>query len=435
MRRLILALCLLMPGLAARAEVTIEEVTSPGGITAWLVQEPSIPFLSLEIRIRGGAALDLPGKRGATNLMMATLEEGAGDLDARAFQAQRESLAASFGFDLGDDAVVISAQMLTENRDQAVDLLRLALVSPRFDQDAIDRVRAQVQAIIESDAVDPSSIAGDTFFAAAFPNDPYGSSLNGTVESVGGLTRDDILAAHRNALVRDRIYVGAVGDITPEELGLLLDRLLGDLPTGSVDLPAEVPYRLPGGQSVVNFDTPQSVVFFGQAGLDRDDPDFFAAHILNHILGGGGFESRLMQEVREERGLTYGIGSFLVSRDRSDMWLGSFASSNATVAEAIDIVRAEWARIAAEGVTAEELEVAKTYVTGEYPLRFDGNSSIAEILVGMQMIGLPRDYVLNRNDYMNAVTLDDINRVARERLSADALYFVVVGQPEGLTGG
>jgi zinc protease len=427
--RLLLALALILSPLVARAEVTIQQVTSPGGIEAWLVNEPSIPFLALEIRIRGGSNLDAPGQRGATNLMMALIEEGAADMDARAFQEAREGLAASFSFEAWDDAVAISAQMLTENRDQAVDLLRAALITPRFDQDAIDRVRSQVQSIIAQDAVDPDSIAGDTFFAAAFPGHPYGSDRNGTAESLAALTRDDILAAHRNALVRDRIYVGAVGDISADELGLLLDRLLGDLPTGGPALPGDFPYQMPGGLTVVDFATPQSVAFFGQRGIDRDDPDFFAAHILNHILGGGSFESRLMQEVREERGLTYGIGTYLVSRDHSDMILGSVASSNETVAEAIEVIRAEWARMAEAGVTAEELATAKTYITGEYPLRFDGNAAIAEILVGMQMIGLPPDYVLNRNSYIEAVTLEEINRVASELLDPAGLHFVVVGQP------
>lgn len=432
MLRLALALVLTLTAIPARAEVTIEEVVSPGGIRAWLVQEPSIPFAALEIRIRGGANLDLPGKRGAINLMVALLEEGAADMDARAFQQAREALAADFGFDVYDDAVSISARFLTENRDQAIDLLRQALVQPRFDQDAIDRVRAQVLSIIDSDALDPDRIAGDVLFDMAYGEHPYGSDINGTAETVTGLTRDDIVTAQRISLTRDRIFVGAVGDITPEALGTLLDTLLGDLPPEGPPLPDEAPYALPGGVTVVDFDTPQSVALFAQTGIERDDEDFFAAHILNHILGGGGFESRLMQEVREKRGLTYGIGTYLVPKDLSATILGSVASSNATVAQAIDVIRDEWARMASQGVTQAELDAAKTYITGEYPLRFSGNAPIAEILVGMQMIGLPPDYVVNRDDYINAVTLEDLNRVAAELLDPEGLHFVVVGQPEGL---
>lgn len=432
MKRLFLLLALLAAPLALRAEVAIQQITSPGGIDAWMVESPDIPFLALEIRIRGGANLDDPARRGATNLMMGLIEEGAGDLDAQAFQTAREELAAQFSFRAFDDSISVSAKVLTENRDEALALLRLALTAPRFDQDAVDRVRAQVIAGIESDALDPDSIASATFYAAAFPDHPYGSDLSGTVETVSALTRDDLIAAHRAAFVRDRVYVAAVGDITAAELGPLLDELLGGLPADGPPLPEWVPFGLAGGVTVVDFPSPQSTALFGHAGIKRDDPDYFAAHILNHILGDGGFESRLMQEVREKRGLTYGIGTFLVPRDYSEMILGSVASANETMAEAIDVIRAEWARLATEGITQEELDAAKTYITGEYPLRFDGNAEIATIMVGMQMLGLPPDYVINRNDYMNAVTLADVNRVAAELLDPGALHFTVVGQPVDL---
>lgn len=432
MKRLFLLLALLATPLALRAEVAIQQITSPGGIDAWMVESPDIPFLALEIRIRGGANLDDPARRGATNLMMGLIEEGAGDFDAQAFQTAREELAAQFSFRAFDDSISVSAKVLTENRDEALALLRLALTAPRFDQDAVDRVRAQVIAGIESDALDPDSIASATFYAAAFPDHPYGSDLSGTVETVSALTRDDLIAAHRAAFVRDRVYVAAVGDITAAELGPLLDELLGGLPADGPPLPEWVPFGLTGGVTVVDFPSPQSTALFGHAGIKRDDPDYFAAHILNHILGDGGFESRLMQEVREKRGLTYGIGTFLVPRDYSEMILGSVASANETMAEAIDVIRAEWARLATEGITQEELDAAKTYITGEYPLRFDGNAEIATIMVGMQMLGLPPDYVINRNDYMNAVTLADVNRVAAELLDPGALHFTVVGQPVDL---
>jgi zinc protease len=429
MRYLILTIALLFAS-AVRAEIAIEEVRSPGGIAVWLVEEPSIPFVAIEIRVRGGANLDDPAKRGATNLMTALLEEGAGNLDARAFQQALESLAATFSFRAFDDSLAVSARFLTENRDEAVDLLRLALTQPRFDADAIERVRAQVLVGIESDAKDPQSIASARFNAAAFGDHPYGSAIDGTVETVSALTRDDLIAAHQATLTRDRIYVSAVGDITATELGLLVDELLGDLPAEGPPLPPSVVFGLEGGETIVPFPGPQSVALFGHAGIKRDDDDFFAAFILNHILGGGGFESRLMQEVREKRGLTYGIGTFLVPKDLSEMVLGSLSSSNNTIAQAISVIRDEWARMATEGVTPEELAAAKTYLTGEYPLRFDGNAEIAKIMVGMQMIDLPSDYVVNRNDYIEAVTLEHINRVAAELLDPEGLHFVVVGQPE-----
>lgn len=430
--RLFPALVLSVFALSAKAEIDIQEVTSPGGITAWLVEDHEIPFTAMEIVFEGGTSLDLPSKRGAINLMAATLEEGAGEMDAQAFAEARDALAADFSFDAGTDSVGVSTRFLTENRDQAITLLREALVNPRFDQSAIDRVREQVLSNIRSDEKDPSALASQALDRLAFGDHPYGSNGNGTIETVTALTRDDIIAAHKGALARDRIYVAAAGDITAEELGPLLDKLFADLPATGTPLPARAPWLLEPGVTVIDFPTPQSTVLFGHVGIPREDPDFFAAFILNEALGGGRFTARLMSEVREKRGLTYGIGSYLVGKDQAEMYLGQFSASNDKVAEAKDVVRAEWARIAAEGLTEEELATTKTYLTGSYPLRFDGNANIASILVGMQMDDLPIDYPVTRNAKIEAVTMDDIRRVAKRLYLPDALHFVVVGQPTGL---
>ncbi len=423
---------MLLAAAPLRAEIDITEVTSPGGINAWLVQEESIPFVALELRFKGGASLDLPGKRGATNLMVGLLEEGAGDLDSRAFSERVESLAASFEFDVGDDAVSISARFLTENQDEALALLRDALTKPRFDQDAIDRVKAQLVSMIRSDAQDPDTMVGAAFDSMVFGDHPYGSAIEGTEESVASLTRDDLIAAHQGALARDRVYVGAAGDISAEDLAAVLDKLLADLPETGTPQADAVTVSTEAGVTVVPFDVPQSVAIFGHEGVARDDPDFFAAFVLNEILGGGGFEARLMEEVREKRGLTYGVYSYLVPKDHAALYLGRVSSANDRIAEAIEVIRDEWSRMAETGVTEEELEIAKTYLTGAYPLRFDGNGPIANILVGMQMDDLPVDYVNTRNAKIEAITLDDIKRVAARVLKPEALHFVVVGQPEGL---
>lgn len=415
------------------AAIDIKEITSPGGITAWLVEEPSIPFTALEMRFEGGASLDPEGKRGVTNLMMGLLEEGAGDMDARAFAEARETIAARFDFDAFDDTVTIGAQFLTENRDESIALLREALLNPRFDQDAVDRVRGQVESGIRSDLKDPDEISSAKFFEMAFGDHPYGTSIEGTLESIVSITSEDLEAARKAALAKDRLYVGAVGDITAEELGVLLDDLLGGLEQAGPDLPPAIDFGLDGGVTVVNFEGPQSTALFGHEGMERDDPDYFAAFILMEILGGGGVESRLGFEVREQRGLTYGIASFLVPKDLTAMVLGRVRSSNQTIAEAIEVTRAEWAKIAETGVTPEELERTQKYLTGAYPLRFDGNGTIANILAGMQQSDLGLDYINTRNANIEAVTLEEINRVAAELLDADDLHFVVVGEPEGLT--
>lgn len=418
--------------LPVQANIEVQEVTSPGGIEAWLVQDNSIPILSIELWFVGGGSLDDPDARGATNLMTGLLEEGAGDMDATAFASAVEGLATSFDFDIYRDDLIISARMLSQNRDAALALLREALINPSFEPVAVERVRGQVLSIIESDMTDPDDIAGVTFNALAYGDHPYASRLEGTVESVTTLTRQDLVEAHRRALTRDRVSVGVSGDITPEELGPLLDALLGDLPLSDTPLPGPATVDLPGGVTVVDFPTPQSSVFFGHSGIRRDDPDFFPAFVLNQVLGAGGYRSRLMEEVREQRGLTYGISTWLGLSRSAPMMQGGFSSSNDLVAEAIAVVQAEWADIAENGITEAELLAAQRFLTGEYPLRFDGNGRIAGILGAMQSDDMPLDYIATRNDRVLSVTVEDVQRVARRLVQPDALHFVVVGQPEGL---
>lgn len=428
----ILGLILIFVASLAAADVNIKEVKSPGGHTAWLVENHSIPFVALELRFRGGASLDAEGKRGSINLMTGLLEEGSGDLVARAFQLALEEEAASISYDVSDDDISVSTRFLTETMDSVLPLLKDSITNPRFDEASIERVRAQVLSGIRSDLTDPDAIAGREFSALVYGDHPYGTSEQGTVETVTALTRDDLIAAHQATIAQDRVFVSAVGDITEEQLMVLLDDVLGDLPATGAPLPGDADTNLPGGVRVVDFETPQSTALFAQPGIPRDHPDYFPVFVLNHIVGGGGFESYLMDEVRAKRGLTYGVYSYLVDKDGSDLWMGSVASANDRVADAIEVIRKIWQDISEGGLTQEQLDDAKTYLTGAYPLRFDSNRRIANITASMQLGDFPIDYIATRNDRVNAVTLEDLNRVAKEWMDPDKLTFVVVGQPENL---
>ncbi|WP_424928788.1 M16 family metallopeptidase [Amaricoccus tamworthensis] len=415
-----------------RAEIEIVPVTSPGGITAWLYEDHSIPILSIEANFRGGTALDPEGMEGAVTLMTGLLEEGTGDMDATAFAQATESVAARFGYDAHLDSVSISAEVLTEFRDESLDLLRRAMVEPSFDQSAFDRVRAQIVSMRRSDQTDPDSIAREAFYVMAFDDHAYARPKEGTLESLAALDVETIRQAHRDALVKDRLKVSVVGDITEEELGPLLDDLFGDLPQSGPERPDMAEVKLDGEMRVIDLNIPQSVVVFGHEGIFRDDPDFIPAFVLDQILGGGGFGSRLTEEVREKRGLTYGIYSYLAPSDFAGLYIGSFSSANGVVGEAVDIVKQEWAKMAEEGVTEQELEDANRYLTGAYPLRFDSNASIAGQLLGLQIADLGLDYVNQRNAMVEAVTVEDIKRVAARVLQPEELSWVIVGRPEGL---
>lgn len=431
-RALLTAALLSVAALPAWA-IDIQQTTSPGGIEAWLVEDHSIPFVALTLHFHGGATLDPEGKRGAVNLMAATLEEGSAGLDATEFAEAVEGLGASFGFDASDDAVTVTAQMLTENRDAAADLLAGALSDPAFAPADVDRVRLQVQAILRQEATDPQSLAGKELARQEWGSHPYGSSINGTSDSVAALTPEDLRDAKDRVLARDRVVVGASGDITPAELGGLLDRILGGLPAdGTAPLPGDATLQLTGGVTVIDWDSPQTVVAFAGPGLPMSDPDYFAAFVADHILGGGGFSARLMDELREKRGLTYGIGTALNNALLGETWSGGMSSANAKVAEGLALIRQVWGDMR-DGVSESELADAKTYLTGEYALRFDGNRKIASILAGMQLLDLPVDYINTRNTKIEAVTAADVERVAQRLLDPAMLRFVLVGRPEGVS--
>jgi len=430
MKRLI-ALFLLV-AFPLRAEVDITPVTTESGLHAWLVEERSIPFVALELIFAGGATIESDAQAGAVNLMTALLSEGAGEMDAQGFAARTEELAARISFNSGRDSVSVSVRFLTEDAEAMIDHLRLALTEPRFDESAIERVRGQVLASLRRENLDPNTLASRAFARAAFGAHPYGRETNGTPETVAALDRAALLDAHQGAIARDRVFIGAAGDIAPDALAALLDRLFDGIPATGAPIPDHAEFLAGPGLDIIPFDGPQSVVAFGHDGIARDDPDFLTAFVVNEVFGGGRFGTRLMRSLREERGLTYGIGAFLSSGALGESYQGRLSTDNANVEIVIELLREEWARIARDGITAEELDRIQTYLTGAYPLRFDGNSAIASIMASMQYQGFDQDYVNIRNDLIRALTLDDVNAMAARLYDPEALFFVVVGQPVGL---
>lgn len=426
----LLAVVLALPATAA----DVKRVVSPGGIEAWLVEDDSNPLISVEIGFRGGAVLDPDGKEGTAAMTAVLLDEGAGELDSVTFQEELNDRSISLRFSAGQDRFGGSLQFLTRERDRAFELLHLALSEPRFEEEAVERIRGQMQASARRRAQDPGSIAWDALGRLVQGEHPYGRSASGTESTLAAITPDDMRAFVRDSIARDRLFVGVAGDITAEELGPLLDKAFGELPaTGGATVIPETSPRSEGGLAIIERPVPQSVAVMAQPGIKRDDPDYYTAFALNYVLGGGSFASRLMQEVREERGLAYSVYSALSPRDEGGLIVASVATRNDGVAESIDIMREEWSRFAEEGPTAEELADAKTFLTGSFPLRLDSLRGIARMLLGMQMEDLGIDYIDRRNDYIEAITLEDAKRVAKRLFDDSQLSIVVVGQPEGLT--
>lgn len=418
------------------AAMKIQQVKSPGGIEAWLVEERAVPLLALRYVFDGGSAQDPPGKEGLANFLTAMMDEGAGDLDAAKFQERMEEIAAKISFEDGRDSLYGNFETLTANRDAAVELLRLAVTKPRFDADAVDRVKKQLLASLVFAAKSPNKVVGREWNAAAFHGHPYGRPSDGTAESVGSITGEDLEAYRKKIFARDTLRVVAVGDIDATTLGALLDKVFGELPAKAelTTIPATVP-KADKKLNVIEMDVPQSVVQFGMNGLARKDKDFLPAFILNQILGGGGFASRLTEEVREKRGLAYSVYSYLQPYKHTQIFGGGVATKNEEVARSIDVIKAELKRMADEGPTATELANAKSYLTGSFALRFDTNSKIASQLLWMLQEEMGIDYVEKRNALIDAVTLEDLKRVSKRLLNVDDLIITVVGKPKGLTGG
>jgi zinc protease len=411
--------------------IEIKEVTSPGGIKAWLVKDHTIPLIAMQFSFAGGSAAEPADRQGVTNFLVGMLDEGAGDLDSQAFQMREEDLAMRMSFDAGLDDFSGSFQTLSRNRDASFDLLRLALTEPRFDEGPLEKVRRQILLSIESDAEDPEAIAAEAWMRTAFPGHPYANPSKGTADSVKAITAGDLKALTQRLFGRDSLQIAVVGDITEADLKVLLDKTFGGLPAASgMAKIAETEVKRGPVVEVIDRDIPQSVMVFGFGGIKRDDPDFIPAYVMNFILGEGGFGSRLMEEVREKRGLTYGIYTSLVPFDHAGAVKGSVSTMNERARETIDITRAEIARMAKEGPTQQELDEARTYITGSYPLRFDSNRKIASQLNGIQRQNLGIDYVNRRNGLIDAVTVDDIRRVAKRILDADGMIVTVVGRPK-----
>jgi zinc protease len=385
---LALALALLIAPAAQAAEDRIQRVISPGGIEAWLVEEPAIPMVAVEVIFSGGARVDAEGQDGAAYLASGLIEEGAGDMDSQGFALRKEDLSARISFSSGRDEFTVGMRALSANLEESFELLHIALTEPTFEQRQIDRVRDQVLSGMKSDLVDPNTQAATEWFAQAFPGTSYGRPTKGTPETINALTRADLLDTYGRMAVTSRMKIGVVGDIDAATLGPLLDATFGDLPEGEALDTSPIDPVTVSGVHVIEADIPQSTAIFGHRGMMRDDPDFIPAFVMNHIFGGGGFGSRLTTEVREKNGLAYSVYSYLAPYERAALYMGGVATANERVAESLDLIRAEWRRMAEQGVTEAELEAAKKYLTGAFALRFDSNAKIAGYLAGLQASGI-----------------------------------------------
>jgi zinc protease len=412
----------------SHAAAKIQHLISPGGIEAWFVQDATVPLIAMEYAFGGGAAQDPAGKSGVGNMVADLLDEGSGDLDSKTFHERLDRRAIELSFSSSRDYFRGSLRMLRDNRDEAFDLLRMALTSPHFEDADVERIRAQVLSGLRRDTSNPSSLASRKFLEVAFGDHPYGRSSNGTLESVPKIDVADLKEYVRRVLAKDTLRVAVVGDVDPATLGKLLDKAFGGLPAKASLTPVpDVEAAKPPQRAFIPLDVPQTVVTFGGPGVKRHDPNFMAAYVVNHILGGGGLSSRLYKEVREKRGLAYSVYESLLWMDRSAIFIGNTGTRADRAGETVDAINKEIRRMAEDGPTQQELDEAKSYLKGSQMLALDTSSKLASALLQYQLDKLPIDYIEKRNAIVDAVTLDDAKKAA-QRLWGQGLLTVIVGR-------
>lgn len=413
------------PSLAA---AKIQHLISPGGIEAWFVQDATVPLIAMEYAFGGGAAQDPADKPGLGNMVASLLDEGAGDLDSKTFHERLDRRAIELSFSSSRDTFRGSLRMLKDTREEAFELLRTALTSPRFDPVDVERIRAQVMSGLRRETSNPGSLANRKFLSLAYGDHPYGRPVNGTLESVPNIQIADLKDYVRRVLARDTLKVAVVGDVDAATLGKLLDQTFGALPARSDLVPvADIAASAPPQRFFIPLEVPQTVVTFGGPGIKRDDPKFMAAYVVNHILGGGGLSSRLYREVREKRGLAYSVSEYLLWMEHSALFVGNTGTRADRAGETVDAIDKEVRRMAEDGPTQKELDEAKSYLKGSQMLQLDSSSKLASALLQYQVDRLGIDYIERRNSIVDAVTLDDARQAAK-RLWGQGLNTVIVGR-------
>jgi zinc protease len=430
----LLAIVPLLIGLSASTAPAIEiKRVDAAGVRAWLVESRQLPVIVLDFAFRGaGSATDPPGREGLARFGAQMLLEGAGDLGATTFQERLSEIGAVLIFTADRDVLVGHLEVASEHWQSALDLLRLALTQPRFDTDAVERVRRWRAVELARLDADPGYVARRLWWRSVLPDHPYGRDPDGLPAGVAAISAADLRADFMPHLTRAGLLVGAAGAITAQQLAADLDRLVADLPSGSGEPTLPEAIFVPGPLRVVRLPFPQSACMFGQPGVSPRSADYLPALLLNHIVGGGTLVSRLFVEMREKRGLVYSVRTALETLPGADLVVGRFATENAKVHSAIELVKNEWKRAQSGSITDEEIIDVKEYLKGSFPVSLDGTAAIAAKLLAVQRRGLGVEYITGWEAMVDAVSFEAVRATAKQTLAPQILTFTVAGNPEDL---
>ena len=426
-RRAIALFAVLLAALAPARASAVKALTAVDGAQVWFAEDHTVPMVALVASLPAGSTYDPSAKAGLAAFAASLLDEGAGNLDSAAFQTALANRAIRLSVEPGRDCMTVSLSVLSANAKEAFRLLGLALAHPRFDNEAVTRVRIQTLQQVEQDKGDPEAAAENSFYSFYFGASPYGHPIDGDAHGLATITPGDLKTFAGSHWVRGGLKIALVGDIDAATAASLLKLAFAALPAGAPPLPPAPVHLGAPGLHIVAMDVPQPTAFFALPGPLRSDPDFLTGYVASTILGGGGFSSRLTQEVREKRGLTYDVSTDLVPYRRAGILLGEVATQTDDMRQTLAAVRDTMRKFAAEGPTAQELDDAKAYLNGTFPLTFASDAGLADQLNEFQQMGLRLDYLDKHADQIDAISIEDVRRVARRLCDPAKMTVVVAG--------
>ena len=410
--------------------IQFESLETKNGIKFWLIEDKALPLVSISFSFKGGSILDPVGKSGVTNLMTSLLDEGTQNFTASEYRLFKRENGIKISFSTSKERIEGTFQVVKPRLQEGFYLLHESINKAKFPINEIKKVKSQVEASIKIDNSNISTIASNKFNKFFFKDKLIGRNTKGSLETLGNISRDDIQSIYRSSFIKNRLVIGISGDIEPDLAKKYVDYVFGDLPSKKFINPISMLEDLNKGMKIIEMKTPQTTVVFGQKGLGRKDKEYFAARVINYVLGGGGFQSRLYKEIREANGLVYSIYSYLLPYEYAGVIVGGFQTRNQNVGKTIEKVKTEWNRIKTEGITKIELQNAKTYYKGSFSRNFTSTLSIASLLMIVQYYDLGEDYFDKRDLIIDNLKLNELNNLAKNLFDSETLFFMIVGEPK-----
>lgn len=413
--------------------LNIQSWQTSKGSKVLYVHAPELPMVDISVVFDAGSARDgkLPGLAMLTNGMLA---HGAGKLNVEQIAERFDATGANFGSDVQRDMAEISLRSLTDDKwlSVAVDTFRTVLSKPTFPKSELERVRKQVMVAFAERKQSPGSIVDELFYQNLYKQHPYASPVSGTEKSVNRISRKDLVDFYQRYYVARNAMLTIVGAVDRRQAETLAEKLMAQIPAGSKATAIQDAKQLSSAHNIHHeHPSTQTHIMMGHQSLDRHDPDYFVLYVGNHILGGGGFGSRIMEEIREKRGLAYSSYSYFYPLRNKGPFLVGMQTSNAQTKQALQVLHATLDTFIKEGPSQQELEHAKKNITGGFPLRIDSNSDVSNYLALIGFYDLPLDYLSTFNSRVEAVTLDQIREVFQRRVHPDKMLTVTVGKAKG----